>query len=133
MCDVGTQIECLYSLRSFGFPTDLLPMTSSGVIKTKALNKFLAFRKTYDTFLQQTEGGIMKNVASRLPLQFPGLDCPDLSCVIFRSAGLAWDHPGNIEFRKILERREQDRSNLKSIAEKNDHCIRSSRNVCQRN
>jgi hypothetical protein len=121
MYDVGTQIECMYSLRSFGFPTDLVPITSSGVVKTKSLNKFLAFRKAYDTFQQQTKGEIQTNPSSRLPLQFPGLDCPDLSCVIFRSAGLAWDHPGNIEFRKIIERREQDRSNLKSMTEKNYH------------
>mmetsp|Transcript_2137 Transcript_2137/g.5657 ORF Transcript_2137/g.5657 Transcript_2137/m.5657 type:complete len:186 (-) Transcript_2137:1747-2304(-) len=50
---------------------------------------------------------------------FSGIDCPELDTVIFRNGGSAWDHPGNVKFRRILTERETDRDLHKTMAEKN--------------
>ena len=113
-------MECLYSLRSFGFPVDHIPLTNSGVVKTKAWSKWLSFRKAYDRHWQDLEKQTSLNPSAPIA-EFPGIECPDLGSIIFRSAGLAFHHPGNVEFRRILERREGDREKLKSMAEKDDY------------
>ncbi|KAL3910481.1 MAG: hypothetical protein SGILL_007671, partial [Bacillariaceae sp.] len=90
------------------------------VVKTKAWVKWQAFRKSYDQHLQEVERQVYLNPSAPIA-QFPGIECPDLDSILFRSAGLAFYHPGNIEFRRILERRQGERSNLRSMAEKDDY------------
>lgn len=34
-------------------------------------------------------------------VRFPGIECPEINCAIF--GRYAWDHPGNIEFRGLLQ------------------------------
>ena len=53
------------------------------------------------------------------PPPFLGIECPELKSVIFRNGGSAWDHPGNAQFRGILTRREHDREQQKTMAQKN--------------
>jgi hypothetical protein len=46
----GTLLECLYNLQSFGIPTDSIPMTSGGKVKTKAFLEWLDMRRTREEF-----------------------------------------------------------------------------------
>lgn len=34
---------------------------------------------------------------------FPHIQCPELNCVCFHKNGVAWEFPGNIEFRALLD------------------------------
>lgn len=52
---------------------------------------------------------------------FPGIECPEINCVLFRLAGLASTHPGNVEFRLFLEEKEGKRGQLKTLRQKDDY------------
>ena len=52
---------------------------------------------------------------------FPGIECPEVNCVLFRLAGLASTHPGNVEFRLFLQDKERERRQLKTLQEKDDY------------
>ena len=93
---VGSPIECDYKLRSFGIPTDDIPRTHTHSIKLKNHMRLLKVRKTIDSFREQamaTNG--YKNVT------FPHIECPQTNCILF--GRYAWDHPGNIEFRGLIQ------------------------------
>eukprot|EP00534_Pseudo-nitzschia_fraudulenta_P002165 CAMPEP_0201132306 /NCGR_PEP_ID=MMETSP0850-20130426/45377_1 /ASSEMBLY_ACC=CAM_ASM_000622 /TAXON_ID=183588 /ORGANISM="Pseudo-nitzschia fraudulenta, Strain WWA7" /LENGTH=162 /DNA_ID=CAMNT_0047402609 /DNA_START=221 /DNA_END=709 /DNA_ORIENTATION=+ len=51
---------------------------------------------------------------------FPGIECPEINCVLFRLAGLASSHPGNVEFRLFLQDKEGEREKLKTLRQKDD-------------
>ena len=52
---------------------------------------------------------------------FPGIECPEVNCVLFRLAGLAATHPGNVEFRLFLQDKERERGQLKTLQEKDNY------------
>lgn len=52
---------------------------------------------------------------------YPGIECPEINCVLFRLAGLASTHPGNVEFRSFLQDKEKEREQLKTLKEKDSH------------
>mmetsp|Transcript_9316 Transcript_9316/g.23169 ORF Transcript_9316/g.23169 Transcript_9316/m.23169 type:complete len:501 (+) Transcript_9316:122-1624(+) len=91
----GTPLECDYTLRSFGIPTDDIPRTYTHTIKVKNHNRFIKVRKSVDAFV---ENAFASNEVAFM--RFPGIECPEVNCVLF--GRYAWDHPGNIEFRGLL-------------------------------
>jgi len=52
---------------------------------------------------------------------FPGIECPEVNCVLFRLAGLASRHPGNVEFRLFLQEKESEREKMKTLRQKDDY------------
>jgi len=52
---------------------------------------------------------------------FPGIECPEINCVLFRLAGLASRHPGNVEFRLFLQEKEGEREQMKTLRQKDDY------------
>ena len=138
---VSSITETSYKLRCFGIPTDDFPVTSSGSIKTKKLMKWIKFRTAIEANRKREEGlfpssnkkqqqqqhqqnnntqNQNQNNKNNDPPPFLGIECPELNSVIFRNGGSAWDHPGNAQFRGILTRREHDREQQKTMAQKNE-------------
>jgi len=123
----GTNVEIEYSLRQFGIPVDDIPRTPSGSVKTKNAVRFLKIRTAMDNYRKQQECALkaLNNGSQLDPAKlamynrpFPGIECPDLHCVLFRKSGVAWDHPGNVEFRSLIQEREADRSKQKTLMQK---------------
>jgi hypothetical protein len=46
---------------------------------------------------------------------FRGVECPDFRCILFRKAGMAWDHPPNKVFRSILASKQGEKLNAKKL------------------
>ena len=109
---VGTSIECEYALKCFGVPTEDVPKTLVGNISTTYLTKWLAVRTAIDqhraVLAQQDYRTYYRlSVAER---QYPGLECPELNCVVFQArgvgAGSAAKYPGNVQLRLFLQERQ---------------------------
>jgi hypothetical protein len=86
----GTPVELIYSLLTFGIPTDQLPVTSTGTIKTKNHLQWMKFLKE-------------KEEAERLGIPFDFVDCPGMNDVLFSLGRHTWCHPGYAMFRGLLE------------------------------
>ena len=97
----GTPVECDYNLRSFGIPTDDIPRTNTGSIKLKNHTTLIKVQMNMDAFLKEArETGGDQTAGSGHGFE-PGIECPEIKCVLF--GRYAWDHPGNIEFRGLLQ------------------------------
>eukprot|EP00531_Pseudo-nitzschia_arenysensis_P003655 CAMPEP_0116122170 /NCGR_PEP_ID=MMETSP0329-20121206/4074_1 /TAXON_ID=697910 /ORGANISM="Pseudo-nitzschia arenysensis, Strain B593" /LENGTH=500 /DNA_ID=CAMNT_0003616005 /DNA_START=279 /DNA_END=1780 /DNA_ORIENTATION=- len=119
----GTNLECEYSLRCFGIPTDDIPRTCTGKIKTKYLAKWMRVRTAMDDHRRIMAQNDYNSYYAKPPSvrAFPGIECPEVNCVLFRLAGLASTHPGNVEFRLFLQDKEKEREQLKTLQEKDNH------------
>lgn len=122
----GTGLECEYSLRCFGVPTEDIPRTCTGKIKTKYWARWIKVRTCMDDhrrlMARNDHNSYYATPAS--DRTFPGIECPEVKCVLFRSAGLASRHPGNVEFRTFLQDRESEREQLKTVQQKDAHLYR---------
>jgi len=119
----GTNLDCDYSLRCFGVPTDDIPRTCTGKIKTKHLAKWIKVRTSIDDH-RRMKARNDYNAYYATPAServFPGIECPGVNCVLFRLAGLGSKHPGNVEFRTYLEEQEEKKKQLKTLQEIDDH------------
>jgi len=98
-----TELE--YLLRCFGIPTDVFPVTNTGKVKKKNLFKWIRQRTSIEEQQLLHYGSSYNNIDS----ERYGIECPDLDSVLIRNGGCAWDHPANVKFRNIIERREHER------------------------
>lgn len=78
--------------------------------------KFIKFRMALEEAHETRNHYHHNHPASSSP--FLGIECPQLDSVIFRNGGSAWDHPGNIKFRRFLAKMEPNREFQKTMAEK---------------
>ena len=121
--DLGTNLECEYSLRCFGIPTDDIPRTCTGKIKTRYLMKWIKVRTAMDDHRRIMAQNDYNSYYANPPSMrtFPAIECPEVNCVLFRLAGLASTHPGNVEFRLFLQDKECERVHLKTLQAKDNH------------
>lgn len=93
-------------------PTEDVPKTLVGNISTTYLTKWLAVRTAIDQHRamvaqQDYRTYYRLSVAER---QYPGLECPELNCVVFQArgvgAGSAAKYPGNVQLRLFLQERQ---------------------------
>eukprot|EP00535_Pseudo-nitzschia_heimii_P003210 CAMPEP_0197176676 /NCGR_PEP_ID=MMETSP1423-20130617/2519_1 /TAXON_ID=476441 /ORGANISM="Pseudo-nitzschia heimii, Strain UNC1101" /LENGTH=501 /DNA_ID=CAMNT_0042626077 /DNA_START=326 /DNA_END=1831 /DNA_ORIENTATION=- len=115
---VGENVELQYSLKSYGIPTHLTPMTDSGNIKTTHLKQWMRLRKILEVGM--TPDGISTNTMSIV-------ECPRSNDVIFRPGTSMLCHPGNVVFRGMIESK-QDRITVKR-AEKEEVALEIIREV----
>jgi len=99
----GSQIECGYSLKSFGMPPHDFPITNSGKIKTKNIGKFLAARKAIEMSrkLWYQEHQDREERQQKTSLPSPGVECPEVNCVILGTR-FRYNHT-NLEFRQMVK------------------------------
>jgi hypothetical protein len=83
--------EIQYQLMTYGIPTQEIPATSSGVIKTKNHSQWINSRKALEE--------MRESVASRDVVIHPGNDD-----VLFSQGGSKTRHYGNVKFRSVLQK-----------------------------
>lgn len=115
---VGECLELQYLLKSYGIPTDLMPITDSGNIKTTHLKQWMRLRKIIEVGM--TPDGIKTNKMSIM-------ECPRSNDVIFRPGTSMLCHPGNVVFRGLIEAK-QNRTTVKR-AEKEEVALEIIREV----
>ena len=113
----GSQLECNYSLKSFGIVPDDVPVSDDGHIKNKKVAKFIAARKSIESIWQQqyrqrqqakgitnastTDPFMSGSITTTMSSSHVGVECPEVNCVIFGNR--ARYNPANLEFRNILK------------------------------
>jgi len=91
---IGESVEVLYILKGYGIPTELIPLTDTGNIKTIYLKQWIKLRKTLDSINEK--GHFIATLNSII-------ECPGSKDVVFRPGTSALCHPGNVRFRNLLE------------------------------
>jgi hypothetical protein len=112
---IGTQIEREYELRTFGIPTECIPLSYTGTIKEGYHRTYLKMRSKMDDHHKlETRGDYRlyySNNFVRHP--FPAIECPEIDSFLVRRNGVAWNYPGNIRVRSLLEEKLSNRKRLK--------------------
>lgn len=110
----GTQIERDYELRTFGIPTECIPLSCTGTIKDGNHKKFLKMRSKLDEHCRLEAGGdyLRYYSPSFVARPFPAIECPEIDSFLVRRNGVAWNYPGNIRVRTLLEERLCDQQRL---------------------
>lgn len=83
-----TPMEWFYSIASYGINKEILPITSSGNIKTKQHAKWIALRQAKEKAMMESRS-------------FDGIECPNSSDIFFRRGGNLNSHMGNKMLREI--------------------------------
>ena len=102
-------MQLRYKLQAFGIPSDKLPITYSGTIKTAHLKKWLRFRHLQeDERYQKSMASTEKNTEhdSRNPNHTKNLemiDCPYLTDILFRKGKNFATQPGNASLRRVIK------------------------------
>lgn len=91
---VGENIELQYSVKSYGIPVELIPLTESGNIKTTYLKQWMKLRRVIEV-MKMTDRGNDNAVSI--------IECPGSNDVVFRSGTSMSCHPGNVRFRCMVE------------------------------
>ena len=123
----GEPIELEYKVNSYGIPVDLLPLTSTGNVKTSNLKKWMHLRSAFEedvlAYGYQGRGWGNQNyttttastnaAAAAASTSSTGMDnknyyydmieCPGSSDVVFRRGKAVMNHPGNVAFRSLIE------------------------------
>jgi hypothetical protein len=107
----GSQSECRYSLMAFGIPSDQLPITFSGRIKTVNHHRSIKYQREKEDTIQMG-----------LP-PFEGVDCPLGMDILIGNAGHnnsshLKNSPGNIVYRDLIEAYFSKHENASDTSEK---------------
>merc|ERR1712113_669215 len=96
-------IELMYSLQNYGVHD--LPLTPTGTIKDKNMKDFVKARAAVDKFRQEQ---IQQKLPGTGPTTTfttddpPGVECPEINCVIFGLSKKFKHHKGNLAFRNMV-------------------------------
>eukprot|EP00532_Pseudo-nitzschia_australis_P014559 CAMPEP_0168284280 /NCGR_PEP_ID=MMETSP0141_2-20121125/23419_1 /TAXON_ID=44445 /ORGANISM="Pseudo-nitzschia australis, Strain 10249 10 AB" /LENGTH=795 /DNA_ID=CAMNT_0008228267 /DNA_START=137 /DNA_END=2524 /DNA_ORIENTATION=+ len=145
----GSPVEVDYALSSYGIIIKDIPRTYTFMIKTKNWARFVKVRTAIDNFHKKSVPRDASTSTSAVDVdhhghrqssqsqsqskeqrqqQICGVECPEVNCILFGNKAMAWDHPGNIEFRDLIEEKELERQTRpKTLSLKgdkyNDHII----------
>lgn len=106
----GNHVELRYQLQGFGVPSDLIPSTDTGNVKSANLKQWIKFRAYLESQAQQTDGDVASDQESTMSSQsYPPLshlvECPGSNDVTFRRGKAMNHHPGNAKFLNLIELR----------------------------
>jgi hypothetical protein len=90
---VGSHLECVYALLSFGVPSNLLPFTTDCELKTNHHKKWVQRRIVKEQELLRCSSGSNSDV-------FSGIELPDRNDVLLGKGKPLQNHPGN---QRLLE------------------------------
>jgi hypothetical protein len=108
---LGEPVELLYKLRSYGIPTENIPITWTGTIKTVYLKNWMKLRKAIEDdygiqrqiHQQLQRVGLPLSSSSNMSNMANVAECPNSNDVIFRQGTSLYCHPGNDRFRSLVE------------------------------
>jgi len=90
---IGQPMELLYKLQSFGIPTEHIPVSFSGTIKTGYFKQWTRSREAQES-----------SVYLEMSNDFRGIiECPRLGDVLFRQGISLVANPGNAQVRSIIQ------------------------------
>ncbi|VEU41735.1 unnamed protein product [Pseudo-nitzschia multistriata] len=92
---VGTVQDSLEQLSGYGIPSGVIPITTTGTVKTVYLKQWLKLQRRIDDPLDEAN-----------ELKF--IDCPLSTDVLFRSGSTMLHNPGNVMFRGLIEAKIQE-------------------------
>ncbi|KAG7373366.1 hypothetical protein IV203_034090 [Nitzschia inconspicua] len=107
---IGDSIEIQYNLSGYGIPSDQLPVTESGNVKTKNARQWLRIRRALES--AEIAGDDYELMALNL------IECPGSKDVVFRCGQAYLSHPGNVMFRGLIEAMFQEHNNALSSESK---------------
>lgn len=116
----GSPVEVDYALSSYGINVKDIPRTYTFMIKTKNWARFAKVRTAIDNYRKKTESETESEEDSSVSGEICGVECPEVNCILFGNKAMAWDHPGNIEFRDLIEEKELEREMYPKNALKGD-------------
>jgi len=107
----GNHVELRYQLQGFGIPSDLIPSTDTGNVKSANLKQWMKLRAYLESQqTQQIDGDGASDHESTVSSQsYPPtshlVECPGSNDVIFRRGKAMNHHPGNAKFLNLIELR----------------------------
>jgi len=106
----GNHVELRYQLQGFGVPSDLIPSTDTGNVKSANLKQWIKLRAYLESQAQQPDGDVASDQESTISSQsYPPLshlvECPGSNDVLFRRGKAMNYHPGNAKFLNLIELR----------------------------
>lgn len=102
---VGGRQELAYKLMGFGIPTQILPTTESGAIKTKNHAQWLKTR-------QLLEQHAFNNPTTQPATLVGAIECPALNDVLYERTKPCNFHPGNSRFKGLIEEKKAQHTQL---------------------
>lgn len=134
---VGQNIELQYTLKGFGIPIELIPLTDTGNVKTSYLKQWIKLRKLLEVMIEteaknnscygsdvggeglfndDTSINTMGSSVMSVPYnQMKSIiECPRSHDVVFRSGTSMSCHPGNVRFRCLIELKHDTKTNISS-------------------
>ena len=111
----GTQVERDYELRTFGIPTECIPLSCTGTIKDANHKTSIKMRtKLDDNRKAEANGDYIRYYSPDSTCKpFHAIECPEIDAFLVRRNGVAWNYPGNISVRALLEEKLGDQQRLK--------------------
>jgi len=112
---IGTQIEREYELRTFGIPTECIPLSCTGTIKDGYHRTYLKMRTKMDDHRKsEANSDDRLYYSASFPRRpFYAIECPEIDSFLVRRNGVAWNYPGNVRVRSILEDKLNNQKRLK--------------------
>ena len=92
---LGTSVELMYILQSFGIPTDFIPISYTGTVKDKYIKKWVQLR-------QRIENERLALNWTAVSRQNTVIECPHLDDIIFRNGTSLLSHPANATLRSMI-------------------------------
>ncbi len=114
MCPSGTQVERDYQLRTFGIPTECIPLSCTGTIKDGNHKTSMKMRtKLDDNRKAEAAGDYIRYYSPDFTSKsFHAIECPEIDAFLVRRNGVAWNYPGNFHVRALLEEKLGDKQRL---------------------
>lgn len=94
----------LYNLQSYGIPTEHVPVSFSGTIKTGYMKQWTRAREAQESTMYLDLGADIRDI----------IECPQLTDVLFRQGiSLIWN-PGNARVRTLIDNMQQEQQKANS-------------------
>ena len=88
--NVGEEVDLLYTLKGYGIPVELIPVTGTGNIKLVYWKQWIRLRKLIEKMREE-------RIESSI------IECPGFNDIVFRTGTALTCHPGNVMFQSVIE------------------------------
>jgi len=99
---VGKSTELLYTLQSFGLPTDYIPIAFTGKVKVKYVKEWIRLRQLIEDERLARNNTTNTTTWTAQSQSSTMIESPYLDDIIFRNGTSLLSHPGNISLRRLI-------------------------------
>lgn len=100
----GESVELLYKLQSYGIPTEHIPISFSGTIKTGYIKQWARAREAQESPMYLELANDFRDI----------IECPQLNDVLFRQGISLIGNPGNARVRTLIEEMHKEQAGSQS-------------------